>query len=61
MNVKVVKVVDTEKKYLDKKGNEHISVNYYLVLENGEWVAIRPAFGKGYSMLNAICDCVKNG
>lgn len=59
--MKVVKVVDTEKKYQDKSGKERSSVNYYIVADNGKWIAIRPSFGNGYVMLDVICESVKNG
>lgn len=59
-NLKVVKVINLDKKYLDSAGKEHTSVNYYLVINNC-YVAIRPSFSKGYTQLDTIAEIVKNG
>lgn len=59
--MKLVKLVNKDKKYTDKQGKQHVSVNYYLVLDNNKWVAIRPSFKQGYSFLDAIAEVVKNG
>lgn len=59
--MKVVKIVDTDKKYIDKSGKERNSVNYYLVLDNGKWVAFRPSFGRDYLVLDGVAENVKNG
>lgn len=60
MNLEVVKIVNLDRKYEDKNGKTHASVNYYLVIEN-TYVAIRPAFSKGYTQLDLIARVVKNG
>lgn len=59
-DLKVVKIVNLDKKYKDASGKERTSVNYYLVI-NGNFVAIRPAFAKGYTQLDTICETIKNG
>lgn len=59
--MKLVKIINKDKKYSDKKGNMHVSTNYYLVLDNNKWVAIRPSFKNGYLFLDAVCEVVKNG
>ena len=58
--LKVVKVINTEKKYVDNNGKERVSCNYYLVV-NGNYVAIRPSFAKGYISLDTIAEVIKNG
>lgn len=58
--MQVVKVVDKTKKYVDKNGKERVSVNYYLILDNKKWLAIRPAFGQGYVVLDSIAEVLKN-
>ena len=47
--MKLVKLINKDKKYTDKKGVQHFSINYYLVLDNNKWVAIRPSFKQGYA------------
>ena len=62
--IKVVKVVNKDKKYLDQKGNPHTATNYYNVITingNQTWVAIRPSFSKGYSALDMVAEVVING
>ena len=59
--MKLVKLINKGKKYTDKKGREHVSVNYYLVLDNNKWVAIRPSFKQGYAFLEAVSEVIKNG
>ncbi len=58
--MELVKII-TDKVYKDKNGKEHKSVNYYIVLDNKKWVAIRPSFKTGYSFLDAVCTTIKNG
>lgn len=59
-NLKVVKRVNKAKTYVDEKGKERLSVNYYLVV-NGNYIAIRPSFHKGYYQLDTIAETVING
>lgn len=59
--MKVVKVVNLDKKYQARNGKEYTQVNYYLVLDNGNYVGIRPSFSKGYTALDSIAEMVKNG
>lgn len=58
--LKVVKVINNDKKYKDSKGNEHTSVNYYLV-SGSCWISIRPSFSKGYGQLDVLAEVRKNG
>lgn len=57
---KVVKRIDYNNIYKDKKGKERPSIDYYLVI-NGNYVAIRPCFAKGYVALDLVSEVVKNG
>ena len=59
--MKLVKLINKDKKYTDKRGVQHVSINYYLVLDNNKWVSIRPSFKQGYAFLDAVCEVVKNG
>lgn len=59
--MKVVKIVNKNKKYTAKNGKEYAETNYYLVLDNKKYVAIRPSFSKGYTELDTICEIVVNG
>ena len=57
--MEIIKVVNNEKKYVSAKDKkEYPSVNFYLVLDNGQWVAIRPSFSKGYTMLDCVAKKV---
>lgn len=58
--IKVVKRINLDQRYEDKDGKEHCSVNYYLDI-NGQYVAIRPCFSKGYVQLDMVANVVKNG
>lgn len=60
MELEIVKIINLDKKYEDKKGKQHACVNYYLVIGN-TYVAIRPAFSKGYTQLDLVARVVKNG
>lgn len=60
MDIKVVKIVNKGKTYIDEKGKERTNVNYYLVINNC-YVAIRPSFSKGYAQLDTIAEVVING
>lgn len=42
--------------YNDKNGVERHYDNYYLVLDNGEYVAIRCSFKNDYQKLQAIAE-----
>lgn len=59
--MKIVKIVNKGDKYVAKNGKEYTRVNYYLVLDNGKYVSIRPSFSKGYTELDSICEVVING
>ena len=61
LKMKLVKIINSDKKYTDKNGKTHVSVNYYVVLDNNKWVAIRPSFKQGYSFLDAVSEVIKNG
>lgn len=50
--VKVIK----NKKYVAKNGKEYYENNFYLVLENGKWLAIKPSFSKNYETLEILCS-----
>lgn len=58
--MKVIKVVNKDKTYLDKAGKSHTATNYYLELDNGSWIPFRPSFSKGYVLLDAVCQVIVN-
>lgn len=60
MELKVVKVINLDEKYTDKKGKEHVKTNYYLVV-NGNYIAVRPSFKDGYAKLDLVAEVVRNG
>lgn len=55
MQVNVI-VVDTGETYKGKDGKDHKQINYYLELQNGGWIAIKPSFVEGYRELNLIAE-----
>lgn len=40
-------------KYTDEKGKERVGTNYYIV-ENGNWISIKPSFPQDYSKLQVL-------
>lgn len=58
--MKVIKIINKNKTYLDKGGKTHLATNYYLELDNGAWVPFRPSFSKGYTQLDAVCETIIN-
>lgn len=59
--MKIIKRVNLNEKYKAKNGKEYTQVNYYIELDNGSWVAIRPIFSEGYDKLDAVAQRVVNG
>lgn len=43
-------------KYKAKNGKEYDDVNYYLELDNGNRIAVRPSFDDGYSQFRLIAE-----
>lgn len=60
MDMKVVKIVNKDKKYEAKNGKFYTSCNYYLVV-NGNYICIRPSFAKDYGKLDLFAEKVVNG
>lgn len=56
--MKVIKKI-CQSTYVAKNGKEYHHINYYLVLDNNRWIAIRPSFGNSYAYLDAISEVVK--
>ena len=59
--MKLLKIIDLNKKYVAKNGKEYTRVNYYIVLDNGSYIAVKPVFSEGYTKLDTICEVVRNG
>ena len=58
--MKIVKIINKDKKFKAKNGKEYNSVNYYVQLDNMKLVAIRPSIKSGYFYLDSIADVIKN-
>lgn len=41
-----------------KNGETHYGYNYYLVLDNGNNIAVKPCFAKDYAKFNIIAETV---
>lgn len=56
-----MKVIKKQSKttYETKEGKENHYYNYFLVLDNGKSIAIRPSFSKDYARLDTISEYVK--
>ena len=55
-----MKVIKKQGKvYKNKEGKESHYYNYFLLLENGKTIAIRPSFSKDYARLDTISEYVK--
>lgn len=55
--MRLVKV--KSKSYFDKEGKERIGYNYYLKLDNGGLVAVRPCFSNGYAIFSILAEEIK--
>lgn len=49
-------VVKSNGVYTDKNGKERESKNFYLVTENGTYIAIKPSFPNCYNLLSAFAE-----
>lgn len=58
--MKIVKIINQNKKFKAKNGKEYNSVNYYIQLDNLKLVAIRPSFTTGYYYLDSIAEVITN-
>ena len=53
-------VVKTSKEtYLSANGKEYNYKNYYLLLDNGRYIAIKPAFVKDYANLALLAEIIE--
>lgn len=50
---KKMELVRKTHKFTDKKGKEKVGTNFYIV-ENGNWVSIKPSFPQDYFKLKLI-------
>lgn len=53
--LRIVKKVHKNEKYVAKNGKEYTNVNYYLVIGNS-WLAFKPSFSKGYILLDSVAE-----
>lgn len=58
--MKLVKVVNKDKKYLASNGKEYTQCNYYIVLDNNQWLAVKPCFKNEYAKFDTICEIIIN-
>ena len=58
--MEIIKIINKSKKYVAKNGREYTQTNYYVKLDNGEYVSIRPSFLKGYTQLDTIAQVIYN-
>lgn len=49
-----VNVISTKHQYKGKDGSDKVCLNFYLILENGKSIAIKPTFSQGYAQLSLI-------
>lgn len=54
----IIKHVDKTKSYKDKNGKVRNTTNYYLVLDNGTSICIKPSFARDYPKLDTISRVV---
>lgn len=45
----------SKKTYKNKDGKERHFYNYYVELENGKRIQVKPAFDKDYVVLDSVC------
>lgn len=46
----------SKKTYKNKDGKERHFYNYYVQLENGKRIQVKPAFDKDYVVLDSVCQ-----
>lgn len=51
-----MKVISKKHTYTGADGEEKVGYNYYLVLDNGSRLAIKPSFSRDYQKLFFICE-----
>ena len=56
--MRVVKVLNKNKIYLNKKGEERYSTSYYIECDNDKKICIKPVFDNDYSTLDFISDLI---
>lgn len=56
--MKLLKIIDKRKTYIDKKGNTQFQKHFYVQLENGYKIAIRPSFNDDYRKLDLIAETI---
>ena len=57
--MKIIKVI-SEKTYEAENGKTYHYQNYFIVLQNGKRIAIRPSFSKDYATLDAVAELIDN-
>jgi len=55
--MKLIKVI-SNKTYVAKNGKTYHYQNYFIVLQNGKRIAIRPSFSKDYAILDIVAEIV---
>lgn len=51
-----MKLISKQHTYEGKDGIEKLGYNYYIVLDNGNRIAIKPSFSKDYSILFLLSE-----
>ena len=54
----LIKHVNKAKQYKDKEGKMRNTTNYYLVMDNGTNICIKPAFKRDYPKLDVLARVV---
>ena len=57
--MKLIKVIKKET-YKGKDGNDYNYKNYYIRLDNGKMIAIRPSFKNDYKILELLSETIDN-
>lgn len=54
----LVKHVDKTKQYKDKNGKMRNTTNFYLILDNGSSICVKPSFARDFPKLDAVARVV---
>lgn len=57
---RLVLVIYTNRKFKGKDGREFTKKMYFMELENGTRVAVKPVFDEDYTYFNCICETEYN-
>lgn len=56
--MKLLKIINKSKTYVDKKGNTQFQKHFAIELDNGYKIAIKPSFIDDYKKLDLVAETI---